>query len=163
MIETARILHQATPESLVILDEIGRGTSTFDGLALAWAVAEHLHDLDGQGVKTMFATHYRELTELSLLKPRVQNFQVLVTEAAGNIVFLHQLAPGAAPQSYGIQVARLAGVPPEVIARAREVLENLEAGSLDPMGLPRLARHRRRPAREAPQMALFPPPVDPED
>jgi DNA mismatch repair protein MutS len=163
MIETARILHQATPESLVILDEIGRGTSTFDGLALAWAVAEHLHDLDGQGVKTMFATHYRELTELGLLKPRVQNFQVLVTEAAGHIVFLHQLAPGAAPQSYGIQVASLAGVPPEVIARAKEVLENLEAGSLDPMGLPRLARHRRRPAREAPQMALFPPPVDPED
>jgi DNA mismatch repair protein MutS len=163
MIETARILHQATPESLVILDEIGRGTSTFDGLALAWAVAEHLHDLDGVGVKTLFATHYRELTELGLLKPRVQNFQVLVAETGGSIVFLHQLAPGAAPQSYGIQVAKLAGVPPEVIARAREVLENLEAGSLDPMGLPRLARHRRRPAREAPQMALFPPPVDPED
>jgi DNA mismatch repair protein MutS len=162
MHETARILHQATPRSLVILDEIGRGTSTFDGLALAWAVAEQLHDLGGVGVKTLFATHYRELTELSRLKPRVHNFQVLVTESGGNIVFLHKLQPGAASQSYGIQVAQLAGVPPEVINRAREVLENLEAGTLDPMGLPRLARHRRRPAKEAPQMALFSRP-DPQD
>jgi len=155
MIETARILHQATRRSLVILDEIGRGTSTFDGLALAWAVAEHLHDLDGVGVKTLFATHYQELTELSRLKPRVKNFQVLVTEEGGGIVFLHRLAPGAASQSYGIQVARLAGVPQEVISRAQEVLENLEAGTLDPVGLPRLARHRRRPAREVPQPSLF--------
>jgi len=155
MHETARILHQATPRSLVILDEIGRGTSTFDGLALAWAVAEHLHDLEGIGVKTLFATHYQELTELTRLKPRVKNFQVLVAESGNNIVFLHQLAPGAAPQSYGIQVARLAGVPQDVVDRAREVLENLEAGSLDPMGLPRLARSRRRPAREVPQPKLF--------
>jgi DNA mismatch repair protein MutS len=164
MIETARILHQATPRSLVILDEIGRGTSTFDGLALAWAVAEHLHDLAGGGVKTLFATHYQELTELSRLKARVKNFQVLVAEAGGAIVFLHQLALGAAPQSYGIQVARLAGVPPEVIARAQEVLENLEAGSLDPTGLPRLARHRRRPVREVAQMVLFAAPLpNPDD
>ncbi len=155
MHETARILHQATAHSLVILDEIGRGTSTFDGLALAWAVAERLHDFDGVGVKTLFATHYQELTELGLLKPRVKNFQVLVTEAGGNIVFLHRLAPGAASQSYGIQVARLAGVPQEVINRAQEVLENLEAGSLDPMGLPRLARPRRRAVREVPQLNLF--------
>ncbi|MCX5889344.1 MAG: DNA mismatch repair protein MutS [Deltaproteobacteria bacterium] len=160
MIETARILHQATPRSLVILDEIGRGTSTFDGLSLAWAVAEHLHDLDGVGVKTLFATHYQELTELTRLKPRVQNFQVLVAESGNNIVFLHQLAPGAAPQSYGIQVAKLAGVPQEVVDRAREVLENLEAGSLDPMGLPRLARPRRRPALETPQLTLFGGPQD---
>ena len=160
MHETARILHQATPRSLVILDEIGRGTSTFDGLALAWAVAENLHDLGGAGVKTLFATHYQELTELSRLKPRVRNFQVLVTEAAGSIVFLHRLVPGAAPQSYGIQVAKLAGVPQEVIARAQEVLENLEAGSLDPMGLPRLARSRRRPTRETPQPTLFDPPAE---
>ncbi len=159
MHETARILHQATPRSLVILDEIGRGTSTFDGLSLAWAVAEHLHDMGGVGVKTLFATHYQELTELSRLKPRVENFQVLVTESAGDIVFLHRLAPGAAPQSYGIQVAKLAGVPPEVISRAQEVLENLEAGSLDPMGLPRLARSRRRQLREVPQPTLFDPPV----
>jgi len=157
MHETARILHQATPRSLVILDEIGRGTSTFDGLALAWAVAENLHDLDGVGVKTLFATHYQELTELPRLKPRVKNFQVLVAQEGGNIVFLHQLAPGAASESYGIQVARLAGVPQEVITRAQEVLENLEAGTLDPTGLPRLARHRRRPAREIPQLGLFTP------
>jgi DNA mismatch repair protein MutS len=155
MHETARILHQASPRSLVILDEIGRGTSTFDGLSLAWAVAEHLHDLEGVGVKTLFATHYQELTELTRLKPRVRNLQVLVAESGGDIVFLHQLAPGAAPQSYGIQVAKLAGVPQTVVDRAREVLENLEAGSLDPMGLPRLAHSRRRPAREAPQLKLF--------
>jgi DNA mismatch repair protein MutS len=155
MHETARILHQASPRSLVILDEIGRGTSTFDGLALAWAVAEYLHDVDGQGVKTLFATHYQELTELSRLKPRVKNFQVLVTESEGSIVFLHRLQPGAASKSYGIQVARLAGVPVEVIDRAGEVLENLEAGTLDPAGLPRLARHRRRTGREVPQLGLF--------
>jgi DNA mismatch repair protein MutS len=160
MHETARILHQATSRSLVILDEIGRGTSTFDGLSLAWAVAEHLHDMGGVGVKTLFATHYQELTELSRLKPRVENFQVLVTESEGNIVFLHRLALGAAPQSYGIQVAKLAGVPPEVIARAQEVLENLEAGSLDPMGLPRLARTRRRQLRGLPQPTLFDPPAE---
>jgi DNA mismatch repair protein MutS len=160
MHETARILHQATPQSLVILDEIGRGTSTFDGLSLAWAVAEHLHDVAGAGVKTLFATHYQELTELSRLKARVKNFQVLVAEADGGIVFLHRLVPGAAPQSYGIEVAKLAGVPQEVIARAQEVLENLEAGSLDPMGLPRLARSRRRQPREAPQPTLFDPPAD---
>jgi DNA mismatch repair protein MutS len=155
MHETARILHQATPRSLVILDEIGRGTSTFDGLSLAWAMAEHLHDLAGAGVKTLFATHYQELTDLARLKPRVQNVQVLVTEKDGQIVFLHRLAPGAASQSYGIQVAKLAGVPQAVIDRAKEVLANLEAGSLDPMGLPRLARPRRRGQREAPQLALF--------
>ncbi len=155
MHETARILHQATPRSLVILDEIGRGTSTFDGLSLAWAVAEHLHDTAGVGVKTLFATHYQELTELSRLKPRVRNFQVLVSQAGGHIVFQHRLAPGAASQSYGIQVARLAGVPLEVIDRAQEVLENLEAGTLDPLGLPKLARPRRRPTREAPQLSLF--------
>jgi len=112
------------------------------------------------GVKTLFATHYQELTELSRLKPRVENFQVLVTESSGDIVFLHRLTPGAAPQSYGIQVAKLAGVPPEVIARAQEVLENLEAGSLDPMGLPRLARSRRRQLREVPQPNLFDPPAE---
>jgi DNA mismatch repair protein MutS len=155
MHETARILHQATPQSLVILDEIGRGTSTFDGLSLAWAVAEHLHDLEGVGVKTLFATHYQELTALSRIKTRVRNFQVLVAQSGGEIVFLHRLAPGAAPQSYGIQVARLAGVPQEVIDRAQEVLENLEAGSLDPLGLPRLARPRRRSALETTQMGLF--------
>jgi DNA mismatch repair protein MutS len=155
MHETARILHQASPQSLVILDEIGRGTSTFDGLSLAWAVAEHLHDVAGVGVNTLFATHYQELTELSRLKPRLKNFQVMVAEEGGGIVFLHRLAKGAAGQSYGIQVARLAGVPAPVIARAQEVLENLEAGTLDPLGRPRLARSRRRAEVAAAQPRLF--------
>ena len=158
MHETARILHQASPRSLVILDEIGRGTSTFDGLSLAWAVAEHLHDVGGVGVSTLLATHYQELTALSRLKSRVKNYQVLVSEEGGSIVFLHQLAPGAASQSYGIQVARLAGVPQVVIDRAREVLENLEAGTLDPLGFPKLARHRRRLKHEITQKELFSPP-----
>ncbi|MFZ2087712.1 MAG: hypothetical protein WAU47_03975, partial [Desulfobaccales bacterium] len=143
------------PRSLVILDEIGRGTSTFDGLSLAWAVAEHLHDVGGVGVSTLFATHYQELTALSRLKARVKNFQVLVADEGGGIVFLHQWAPGAASQSYGIQVAKLAGVPQAVIDRAREVLENLEAGSLDPLGFPKLARHRRRIMQDASQLTLF--------
>ncbi len=155
MHETARILHQATPASLVVLDEIGRGTSTFDGVSLAWAVAEHLHDLQSVGVRTLFATHYQELTQLSRVKPRVRNVQVLVAEDRGEIVFLHRLAPGAASQSYGIQVAKLAGVPQAVIERAQEVLENLEAGSLDPLGLPKLARHRRRLGAAAQQRGLF--------
>jgi len=144
MHETANILHQATPHSLVILDEIGRGTSTFDGLALAWAVAEHLHDFKDQGVMTLFATHYHELTALSRLKPRTRNLQVTVAEECGRIIFLHRLKDGAANRSYGIQVAKLAGVPAPVIARAQEVLENIEAGTLDQVGFPRLARPRRR-------------------
>lgn len=155
MHETARILHQATPRSLVILDEIGRGTSTFDGLSLAWAVAEFLHDLEGVGVRTLFATHYQELTQLSRVRPQVHNVQVLVREEGGDIVFLHRLAPGAASQSYGIQVAKLAGVPAPVIERAKEILENLEAGSLDPLGLPKLARPRRRGVPEGLQRDLF--------
>ncbi|RLA90282.1 MAG: DNA mismatch repair protein MutS [Deltaproteobacteria bacterium] len=156
MHETANILHQATPRSLVILDEIGRGTSTFDGLALAWAVAEHLHDFAGVGVMTLFATHYHELTALSRLKSRVQNLHVAVVEGDGQIVFLHHLRPGAANKSYGIQVARLAGVPEGVIDRAQEVLENIEAGTLDQLGFPRLARPRRRAAAPAAgQLGLF--------
>ncbi len=159
MHETANILHQATSRSLVILDEIGRGTSTFDGLSLAWAVAEYLHDLEGAGALTLFATHYHELTALSRLKPQVQNFQVTVAEAEGQIVFLHKLRPGAANKSYGIQVAKLAGVPAAVIARAQEVLENIEAGTLDQVGFPRLARPRRRQPQpaEVGQRDLFAP------
>jgi len=164
MHETAHILHQATPRSLVILDEIGRGTSTFDGLSLAWAVAEYLHDLEGAGVMTLFATHYHELTSLARLKSRVQNLQVTVAEADGRIVFLHRLTPGAASKSYGIQVAQLAGVPAPVIARAHEVLINLEAGSLDPLGFPRLARRRRLPGGVVVQRGLFAdPPPSPDD
>jgi DNA mismatch repair protein MutS len=138
MTETANILHHATRRSLVILDEIGRGTSTFDGLSIAWAVAEHLHDR--VGARTMFATHYHELTDLAREKPRVHNCSVAVREQQGRIIFLRKLVSGAASRSYGIEVAKLAGLPPEVLARARELLRNLEAGEFDEAGRPRLAK-----------------------
>lgn len=128
MTETSQILRAATPRSLVILDEVGRGTSTFDGLSLAWAVAEHLHDLRGVGVKTLFATHYHELTELAATHSRVKNFNVAVKEYAGSIVFLRRLAPGGVSRSYGLAVARLAGLPEPVLARARQILKRLENG-----------------------------------
>ncbi|MGD8561394.1 MAG: DNA mismatch repair protein MutS [Desulfarculaceae bacterium] len=128
MTETSQILSQATPRSLVILDEVGRGTSTFDGLSLAWAVAEHLHELNGTGVKTLFATHYHELTELAATLPRVKNFNVDVKEYQGGIVFLRRLVPGGVSRSYGLQVARLAGLPEEVLRRAQQILGSLENG-----------------------------------
>ncbi len=126
MQETANILNNATPESLVILDEIGRGTSTFDGLSIAWAVAEFLHDLKGKGVKTLFATHYHELTELARTKPRVKNYNIAVKEIADEIIFLRKLVEGGTNRSYGIQVARLAGIPEEVIGRAKDILSQVE-------------------------------------
>ncbi len=137
MRETADILKEATPRSLVILDEIGRGTSTFDGLSIAWAVAEYLHDK--KGPKTLFATHYHELTELAMTKPRVKNYNVAISEWNGEIIFLRRIVEGGTSRSYGIQVARLAGLPEEVVARAREVLANLENEELDEKGMPRLA------------------------
>lgn len=124
MTETANILNNATPRSLVILDEIGRGTSTFDGISLAWAITEHLHD--AVGCRTLFATHYHELVELEKTKPSLRNANVAVRESEGEIVFLHRIVPGGADQSYGIHVARLAGVPSPVLARAREILAFLE-------------------------------------
>ncbi len=129
MSETARILTQATPQSLVVLDEIGRGTSTFDGLAIAWAVTEFLHDLDGRGVKTLLATHYHELIELAAIKERVKNFTVAVKKLGQRVVFLRTLTPGGVSRSYGLEVAHLAGLPVQVIARAREVLAGLEEGA----------------------------------
>ncbi len=129
MEETANILNNATPNSLIIMDEIGRGTSTFDGLSIAWAVAEYLHDLEGKGVKTLFATHYHELTELARSKPRVKNFNIAVKEWNETIIFLRKLAEGATNRSYGIQVARLAGVPGSIISRAKKVLTTLEEDS----------------------------------
>jgi len=126
MQETSNILIQATPKSFIILDEIGRGTSTFDGLSIAWAVAEHLHDLEGAGVKTIFATHYHELTDLVRSHPRVKNFNVAVKEWQNDIIFFHKLVPGGANRSYGIQVAQLAGLPAAVTERAREILALLE-------------------------------------
>ncbi len=127
MEETATILRQATARSLVLLDEIGRGTSTYDGLSLAWAITESLHDRPGGGPRTLFATHYHELTELEATLPRLRNRSVRVSEKDGTIVFLHEIGPGKADRSYGIHVAHLAGVPETVLDRARELLQRLEA------------------------------------
>jgi DNA mismatch repair protein MutS len=126
MTETAAILHNATPRSLILLDEIGRGTSTFDGLSIAWAVAEYLHNSPEHSAKTLFATHYHELTELAENLPGAKNYQILAAETGGEIVFLHKLQKGKASKSYGIAVAQLAGLPQSVISRAKEVLEKLE-------------------------------------
>jgi DNA mismatch repair protein MutS len=126
MVETAAILNQAGPRSLVILDEIGRGTATHDGLAIAWAVIEHLHEVTR--CRALFATHYHELTALTERLPALHAASVAVREWEGEVIFLHEVRPGAADRSYGVQVARLAGLPEPVIARAREVLERLEAG-----------------------------------
>lgn len=131
MTETAAILHSATPRSLVLLDEIGRGTATFDGLSIAWAVAEYLHDSPEHAAKTLFATHYHELTELAERLPGAQNYQITAAERDGEVVFLHRLERGRASKSYGIQVARLAGLPPAVLANAREVLARLERYELE--------------------------------
>jgi len=131
MTETAAILHSATPRSLVLLDEIGRGTATFDGLSIAWAVAEYLHDSPEHCAKTLFATHYHELTELAERLPGGQNYQITATEREGEVVFLHRLERGRASKSYGIEVARLAGLPPAALVRAREVLQRLERYELD--------------------------------
>jgi DNA mismatch repair protein MutS len=140
MNETANILRHSTPSSLVILDEIGRGTSTYDGLSIAWAVAEALHDRGGKGVRTLFATHYHELTELVAAKERVKNFNIAVREWNDNIFFLRKLVPGGTSRSYGIQVARIAGLPENVIERALEILKNLEGDEIDETGKPRLAQ-----------------------
>ena len=142
MNETANILNNATPNSLVLLDEIGRGTSTFDGLSIAWSVAEYLHNNSKIAPKTMFATHYHELTELSLILPRVKNYNVAVKEWGDNVVFLRKILEGASDRSYGIHVAKLAGLPAPVIERAREVLANLESEELAPGSIPKLAQHR---------------------
>ena len=154
MTETANILNTATPRSLVILDEVGRGTATFDGLSLAWAIAEYLHDNPQHAAKTLFATHYHEMTELAKLLPGVRNYQMAVKEAEGSIVFLRKVVEGTASKSYGIDVARLAGLPRTVTDRAREILTNLEANELDVTGRPKLARHLPS-RRNAAQPTLF--------
>ena len=155
MTEAANILNHATPRSLIVLDEIGRGTSTFDGVSIAWAVAEYLHDNAKVAAKTLFATHYHELTDLAQTRERVQNYNVAVKEWDDQIIFLRRIVKGGASHSYGIQVARLAGLPQDVITRAREVLHNLEAGEYV-AGAPRLARSRQdNKAVTAPQLGLF--------
>jgi DNA mismatch repair protein MutS len=129
MIEAANILHHATPRSLLILDEIGRGTSTYDGVSIAWAVVEYIHNHPHLRAKTLYATHYHELTQLAELLPGVRNYNVAVTEANGKIVFLHKIVPGGADRSYGIHVAQLAGLPKPVIQRANEIMSELEKSS----------------------------------
>jgi len=154
MLETARILNNATDKSLILLDEIGRGTSTFDGLSIAWAVAEYIHEKEEVRAKTLFATHYHELTELSLTLPRIKNYHVTVKEREDDIVFLRKIIPGPSDQSYGIHVAKLAGVPRAVIDRAKEILFNLEKQELDDAGRPRLA-YRSSKKRDKAQLFLF--------
>jgi DNA mismatch repair protein MutS len=152
MQETANILHTATSRSLVILDEIGRGTSTFDGLSLAWAVAEHLASNTRARPKTIFATHYHELTDLADAMSGVVNFHVVVREWKDDIVFLRKVVPGRSDRSYGIQVARLAGLPPAVVARARDILNGLERDELSRGGRPSLSADETTRGR---QMGLF--------
>jgi DNA mismatch repair protein MutS len=152
MKETAHILRHATHRSLILLDEVGRGTSTFDGISIAWSVAEHLHDAPLRP-RTLFATHYHELTDLALTKERVKNFNFAVKEWKGEVIFLRSLVEGAANRSYGIHVARLAGLPLSVVQRAREILKNLEGGELDERGRPRLAQGSR--SDDPAQMTLF--------
>jgi DNA mismatch repair protein MutS len=131
MVETANILHHATGRSLLVLDEIGRGTSTYDGLSLAWAIIEYIHSHPRLRAKTLFATHYHELTDLAGLLPGIRNYNVAVAEddAADTVVFLHRIVPGGADRSYGIHVAQMAGLPKPVINRAQEILQSLESSS----------------------------------
>jgi DNA mismatch repair protein MutS len=147
MVETANILHHASPRSLLILDEIGRGTSTYDGVSIAWAVVEYLHNHPRLRARTLFATHYHELTHLSNVLPAVRNYNVAVSEEGGDVVFLHKIVAGAADKSYGIHVAELAGLPRPVINRAQEILALFEAESREVGGGDQI------PAR---QMTLFP-------
>jgi DNA mismatch repair protein MutS len=153
MRETARILAGITERSLVVLDEVGRGTSTFDGLSIAWAVAEYLHDLPARP-KVLFATHYHEITDIVARCPRAANFHVAVREWQGEIIFLRRIDAGCASKSYGIQVAKLAGLPAAVIDRARELLKNLEAAEYNEYGAPSLAGPAPA-AGESPQLDLF--------
>jgi DNA mismatch repair protein MutS len=156
MQETANILNNATPKSLIVLDEIGRGTSTFDGISIAWSVAEYLCTNPDVRAKTLFATHYHELTDLSVTMPGVQNANVLVKERGDQITFLRKIVPGSADKSYGIHVARLAGLPEAVLNRANEILHNLEEGEFEKEGTPKLAQHRTKKKKLCDdQMDLF--------
>jgi DNA mismatch repair protein MutS len=164
MNETANILNNATDKSLVILDEIGRGTSTYDGLAIAWAVTEELADKNDRGVKTLFATHYHELTDLATTNDRIQNYSIAVREWNDTIIFLHLLVKGATNRSYGIQVASLAGVPDHVVTRAHEILKNIEQGEFTRNGEPAIAVSKNKKKKEPhypSQLQLFRPQDDP--
>jgi DNA mismatch repair protein MutS len=152
MTETARILNTATAQSLVILDEIGRGTSTYDGVSLAWAIVEHIHDF--LGCRTLFATHYHELTELATSLAGVRNLNVAVKEWGDDVIFLHKIVPGAADKSYGLHVARLAGVPSAVNERAKQILAQLESEHLDEQGRSRIAKKKKGRLGDL-QLSLF--------
>ncbi len=161
MTEVAAILKSATGRSLILLDEVGRGTSTFDGLSIAWAVSEYIHDSQRIGARTLFATHYHELIDLACTAEGVKNYSIAVKEWGERIIFLRKIVKGGTNRSYGIQVARLAGVPETVVMRAREVLENLEKGELDDVGLPKIAGGKVSARRKnAGQLNLF---VDEKD
>lgn len=155
MTETADILKNATSRSLVIVDEVGRGTSTFDGLSIAWAVAEYLHDFQGKGVRTLFATHYHQLTDLPVTKTGAKNYNIAVKEWGEKIIFLHKIVEGGTSRSYGIEVARIAGLPREVILRAKDILRNLEKGEFDEIGMPRIVRGIAGGKNVNPQLNLF--------
>jgi DNA mismatch repair protein MutS len=178
MNEAANILNNATPKSLILLDEVGRGTSTFDGLSIAWSLAEYLHNSPDVAAKTLFATHYHELNELESRYPRIKNFNVQVREFDGKVVFLRKLVRGGADHSYGIQVASMAGLPDVVIARARQILTNLESHTLevdsadesDALAVVKAARQKDAvgraldaiPSQETlPQLSLFQTNMDP--
>ncbi|MCX7725601.1 MAG: hypothetical protein N2053_02000, partial [Chitinispirillaceae bacterium] len=155
MIEVANILNNATDRSFILLDEVGRGTSTFDGISIAWAVAEYLHETPQKRGRTLFATHYHELAEMELLYPRIKNFHIKVKEWNEKIIFLRKIEQGSCDHSYGIQVARLAGVPKEVIIRSREILSNLENMELTPDHKPVLAQHYSQKKDKEEQIDLF--------
>jgi DNA mismatch repair protein MutS len=155
MNEVASILKNATRRSLIILDEVGRGTSTFDGLSIAWATAEYIHDEKHIGARTLFATHYHQLTDLAFTKEGIKNYNIAVKEWGDRIIFLRKIMEGGTNRSYGIQVARIAGVPVEVIARAREILNNLEKGEFDEVGMPKIARGRKSAPKDKAQLSLF--------
>jgi DNA mismatch repair protein MutS len=155
MTEVANILRHAGRRSLIILDEVGRGTSTFDGLSIAWAVAEYIQDGAHLGARTLFATHYHQLTELAVANEGVRNFNIAVKEWGDRIIFLRKIMEGGTNRSYGIQVARIAGVPDAVIARAGEILNNLEKGEFDEAGMPKIARGKKPHGRNKNQLSLF--------
>ncbi|MBR2940349.1 MAG: DNA mismatch repair protein MutS [Kiritimatiellae bacterium] len=155
MQETANILNNVTPKSLIVLDEIGRGTSTFDGISIAWSVAEYLHGKPQAKAKTLFATHYHELTDLADTFPGVKNYTVKVKEEGGRIVFLRRIVPGVAEKSFGIHVGAMAGLPPEVVTRASEILRNLEANDIDVNAQRAVRRPRKRLSELPGQMTFF--------
>ena len=155
MQECANILNNATPRSLIVLDEIGRGTSTFDGISIAWSVAEFLHENPKVKAKTLFATHYHELTDLADRFPGVKNWTVRVKQDGSRLAFLRRIVPGVAEKSFGIHVAAMAGLPKAVVDRAGQILANLEANELD-VNAPKIVRRPRKKLSDLPgQMTLF--------